>query len=784
LYQIVWVRTLVLVIGSSTYAISSILVTFLLGIALGSFVFSKLHSRNGLRFFALLQFGIGACAFLLLPMFNRLPEVFFSLFKSFDQTFRYVPFLQFLVVAAVVLLPTTLMGMTFPSVAGMVTRNMGQFGGDLGRIYAWNTVGAIAGAVLTGFFLIPAMGAQNTLLLGILGNLAVGATIFLRSVSSGKKATAWITVLLCAALALYPRWDRRAMSSGVFYLMGESRHYHDLTTKRLDEILFLREGITSTIAVARDRSGVVGLLVNGKVDASNGDDMETQVNLATVPILLHPEPRRIAVIGLGIGVTAGTAALFRIPEKIDVVEIEPAVGEASQFFRKENHEVLEDPRVRVRFEDGRNFIEEAEDPYDVIISEPSNPWMKGVADLYTREFFREARNRLSPDGIYCQWVQGYSISPDDLKMIARTFLSIFPEATLWLASEGDLMFLGRKDVAPTTTVRSIIERAEKNPRLVDAYRPFGESPADGLFANFLLGPEELREFGGDGPVHTDDLPLLEFSAPKSLYLPAGTADNRKEIFRRKTGDFPEFLVIPTADLPGVYWRIGKYLLDHDRAAEANRAFAKASVLGLPVPVRRSLPADSIRPVPPSVDILETFDDKDRRVPVIPYLGGFRPEETDKTGFTIWSANMDHFSDVSGVVPGVGFGGSAALTVRSIPEIASVGYYIPLAVRPSTTYRVKFRMKSQLSIGGEAGAGIAEYDAILPLRAEPTLPVVREHRIGSKAYIRVPGEHGWEEYAFAFTSSKRARMVHLLFFREGLHTREPVVFDDIEIRKIR
>jgi len=171
-------------------------------------------------------------------------------------------------------------------------------------------------------------------------------------------------------------------------------------------------------------------------------------------------------------------------------------------------------------------------------------------------------------------------------------------------------------------------------------------------------------------------------------------------------------------------------------------------------------------------------------PILPYLGGYRPDEEDRAGLLAWSANMDYFTTISGIVQWIGREGSAALSVRSIEDVVSAGYFIPMAVRPSTTYRVEFQMKSLLSLGGEAGAGMLEYDALLPSGEEFTLLANRNHRIGSNVYLRIRGERDWEKHTYTFKTSPRARMVHLLFFREGLHNREPVIFDDIVIREVR
>src|SRR6185503_16163808 len=180
----------------------------------------------------------------------------------------------------------------------------------------------------------------------------------------------------------------------------------------------------------------------GKVDASNGGDMLTQRLLGLLPILLHGHARDICIIGLGSGVTVGSALAPGTVRRADVVEISPEVVEASRFFDRESGSALTRPGVRLIVGDGRSHLLLTPQRYDVIVSEPSNPWMSGVAALFTREFFEAARSRLNPDGLICQWAHTYDISPQDLQSIVATFASVFPQGTMWLVGEGDLLLVG------------------------------------------------------------------------------------------------------------------------------------------------------------------------------------------------------------------------------------------------------------------------------------------------------------------------------------------------------
>ncbi len=254
----------------------------------------------------------------------------------------------------------------------------------------------------------------------------------------------WPSTLAIAAVAIIlslPPWDRDLLSSGAYkyapYLGSENIE----TVLRAGMLEYYKEGAASTVSVRR-LTGTTSLAIDGKIDASNGGDMLTQRLLGLLPVLLHGNARDIAVIGLGSGVTVGSALAPGTVRRADVVEISPEVVEASRFFDRESGSALSRPGVRLIVGDGRSHLLLTPQRYDVIVSEPSNPWMSGVAALFTREFFEAARSRLNPDGLICQWAHTYDISPEDLQSIVGTFASVFPEGTMWLVGEGDLLLIG------------------------------------------------------------------------------------------------------------------------------------------------------------------------------------------------------------------------------------------------------------------------------------------------------------------------------------------------------
>ncbi len=571
-YEVAWTRALSLVIGSSIYAFSAMLTTFLVGLALGSFLFARIWGRRPVNtaLFGGFEVAIGLIALALAPTFERMPDLVLAILKRTAPSAGGAMLTQFAMSFLVMIVPTTLIGAAFPCAVQICARVLPRLGRDIGQVYSANTVGTIAGALLAGFLLVPWLGAQTSMIWAAAVNAAVGMTLI---AASAPVRPLWRCAVVVPLILLFtmgvmflPRWDPRVMTGGVSVYVTRfasaadpAALFRQVTTSR--RLLFYREGINSTVAVERTER-MTALRVDGKVDASNGMDMATQLMLGHLPLLLHPRPERVLVIGLGSGVTAGAVAQHPVVREIDVVELEPAVVGASDFFVEENRNVLRDPRVRLVIGDGRNFIQAGEKRYDVISSEPSNPWMAGVANLFSREFYRLARERLADDGIMIQWVHGYSLFPRELKMIVNTFRQTFPHSTLWRTLRGDYLLVGMN--SPLTLDYSVLERKIAASATVreDLASLRLASPVD-LLTLFLLNEADLARFATEAPENTDDRPLLEFAAPLALY--AYTTDENDRLLRQgRTREFPPVTNLPPGLLEArrvhfarVYWAGGE-----------------------------------------------------------------------------------------------------------------------------------------------------------------------------------------------------------------------------------
>jgi spermidine synthase len=527
-YQVAWMRTLSLTIGSSVYAMSLILTAYILGLAIGTTIFSRFvdRSRHLLSALGTLQVGIGAAALLVVPVLGKLPVWMVAVVESNKGSFATLMFVEFAIVFLVILIPTVLMGGIFPTAIRICTRRVESVGRSVGNVYAANTVGNIVGAFAGGFLLIPWLGIQRTIAVAVVVNLVLGITILLSSTSPTRVrkfvAAGVAALLLVAVVPVMPSWDPVIMSSGAYLYadmyMNEARSWDvskEDAIRLFGTVLYHKEGVATTVTVRQARSDIY-LQSNGKTEASTGPDMRTQKLLAHAPMMLHQDPRDVLVIGLASGVTAGAALSYPI-ESIDCVEIAPAMIEVAEtFFAEANGHCMDDPRLRMVIEDGRNHVAFTERRYDVMISQPSNPWIAGISNLFTREFFTLARDRMNPGGVVGMWFQAYNMSRDEFRMIVQTFSDVFTYASVWELDPGvDYMLVGTVDEMSLDyellTRRLADESVGADLRSVGVHTPLDYT---GLF---LMGSAAMTSYAGDAPIHTDNGLQLEFTAPKNKY---------------------------------------------------------------------------------------------------------------------------------------------------------------------------------------------------------------------------------------------------------------------------
>ncbi len=547
-YQVAWSRTLSLVIGSSVYGFTIVLATFLSGLALGSLVMSRWikHLKGSLAWWIVfVQLFIACAAYASSSLVNHLPYYYSRGYHwvEADPTWIYVLSSG---LAALIILPSTFgMGAMFPLVVAFFTTARQEVGRLVGNLYSLNTVGAILGAFFGGFVFLSLLGIRTTLVTAIVINLYVALLVAVFAPCSLR--TRVVTCLLPlgligAMVAMPPAWNSLLMSSGMYrYAEYLPKDFSDddfwTLTKGAWELLFYEEGLNTTVTVLGNGKDVL-LINNGKVDASTLGDLPTQLLLAHLPLLFHSEPRDVCVIGLGSGITAGSALRHPI-QSLTLLEIESAVLAASHYFDDVNHLPFSDPRTEAIVADGRTYLSMTGRQFDVIISEPPNPWVSGASNLFTREFFEIARKRLRPQGILAQWIQLYSLPPNDLGSLLASFTSVFPHVVIFSTVEAnDIVVLGSEVPLPID-LPVIQRRLDREEVAQDLARAQVHTVAD-LISYFKMGEEEIRALVARSVLNTDDNLLIEFSAP--LYLATNTGRANSQMFNALTAGPVPYLV--------------------------------------------------------------------------------------------------------------------------------------------------------------------------------------------------------------------------------------------------
>lgn len=437
-YEVGWIRLTALVCGSSTYSFTVMVAAFITGIAIGSVVARNIANRRSDLFwvFGLCELGVVISMLITIPLYTRLPYSFVrlgNLLVRSPETFSFYQVLVFLCSISIMVIPTIFLGMALPLITQAATDQLNRIGRSVGRVFSLNTLGTLLGAILAGLVLMPRIGTRHTLEVGVAITLAAAALVFLKDPHTARrKRIVGLAVSVMVVVFYYgfsPAWDLNVLNSGAFRKKGFYPTFEDYRRSvSQGKILFQRDGADCTVAVLEWRDGEGStqrsLLVNGKPDASSQGDLPTQLLTAHIPLLLNPTAKDVLIIGLGSGITAGGALQHEI-RHLDVVEISKEVVEAEQFFTPFNNQALRDPRLSILVDDAKTFLRTVPRSYDLIISEPSNPWISGIGTLFTEEFYGEARKHLNRGGLFLQWVQGYEFNDELFQTVVATFCKAF-----------------------------------------------------------------------------------------------------------------------------------------------------------------------------------------------------------------------------------------------------------------------------------------------------------------------------------------------------------------------
>ncbi len=522
IYEIIWIRMLSMVLGSSTHAFELMLSAFIFGLAFGSFFINQFITKlkNPLRTLAYIQIVMGCMALLTLPAYNFT----FTYMASFLQSIPKTEWGYFILnslnysLCLIFMLPTTLCaGMTFPLITEiLLQKNYGEK--SIGQVYTFNTLGAIVGAILAQQWIMPNFGLKAGVGLGALVDIGLGLGMLWLCFKTFRQLSfvtaSALSLISSVAVLGFVHLNPLKMASGVF------RQGHLLTEDK-NQVVFHKDGKTATIAVVKWANSL-GISTNGKTDASiafqgpPGNDESTQIMLPVISWSLFPEARKIAVIGLGSGMSTHTFLSIPSVEQVDTIEIEPAVVEGAKLFGERVKLTFEDKRSHLILEDARSYFTRSKSQYDLIMSEPSNPWVSGVSNLFTEEFYQLAKRSLTPKGVFAQWINLYDLSPTLIASVLKAVGQHFPFYTLYLTDNTDLLIIASKEdlnQIPSSKIFSI-------PALQTALERVYVKSNDDLLLHRLGDRKTLGAFFESFPINSnsDYFPVLDLNANKVRFL--------------------------------------------------------------------------------------------------------------------------------------------------------------------------------------------------------------------------------------------------------------------------
>lgn len=559
LYQVAWTRLLALALGSTTHAFTIMLLTFITGIAVGSWI---IYRWRGLRrlFDAFGWAELALAGTLLVSMFfyGRLPFWFAELTQLLSRTPEAYPVYQTtqaLVCFLVMFVPAVCLGMTLPLIARVTTAEMTRLGRSVGRVFAVNTLGTVLGAAITGFLIMPALGLARTFLLGLSANALIGLMVLLRRRYPLRWPGWFAAVALSAGLVwgggfFFEEW-KRTLTSALWRPSnrpGSWESFRERLSKK--RVVYYRDGAGATVSVMAEGAEDdvhLSLQVNGKTDASSSGDIGTQLLLAHIPMLLKPDSEDVLIVGFGSGMTAGGVSVHPGVRKIDVIEISPEVVDAARHFAPYNANILEQSILRVYVEDAKSFLQTTDQTYDVVISEPSNPWMAGVAGVFSLDFYESCRAKLGSDGLMVQWLHIYESNDDVFSTIVGTFSSVFPFTSVWATQPGDLVLVG--SVTPREPDLGALHQRFHEPAVLADLQRMDLARVPVFLAREIISQTNGRFAAEIGyRPHSDFFPVLEFIAQRAFFV--GGEARRWDLLNeldspRPTSILPDYL----ADYP-------------------------------------------------------------------------------------------------------------------------------------------------------------------------------------------------------------------------------------------
>ncbi|HEU4780070.1 MAG TPA: hypothetical protein VFS58_09325 [Steroidobacteraceae bacterium] len=523
-YEIAWIRMLSLVLGSSTHAFELMLSAFIFGLAFGGYWVRRRIAgfASALRALSFMFALMAILGVLTLPAYGYLFDVMSGAFETFNATpTGYAGFnIISHAIAAAMMLPTTIVaGMTLPLMTHFLMHS-GAGEQAIGKVYAANTMGAIFGVLLAIHLLLPNIGTKGAVVLAASVQLTIAVILLMREMPAQRSAfslgASAVSAVVILTIAFSVQLDPNRMASGVFR--------HGLSSSpEGSNVMYLRDGKTATITLMRDGDAVT-IATNGKPDAAVNMDPKgvarideiTMVMAGALPMAIHPNPRRVANIGIGSGLTSQLVLMTGDVETLDSIEIEPAIAEAASIgFRPRVEKLFTDKRSHIHFEDAKTFFATRKQAYDIIISEPSNPWVSGVASLFSTEFYTQVKRYLAADGLLVQWVQIYETDMTVVASIVKAMSPHFSDYQIFNTDDTDILIVASVNGTVPPIRASVLDGGPaeelrrvgiESPAVVQLHRIGSKKTLDPLFASYTV------------PANSDYFPFVDLTAPKMRFL--------------------------------------------------------------------------------------------------------------------------------------------------------------------------------------------------------------------------------------------------------------------------
>jgi spermidine synthase len=559
LMELVWYRLLAPLLGGSVFTFGLVLAVALTGIGLGGLLYALLASNkpaslSGFAWTCLLEAGAVAGTY---ALGDRIALVAVTLLPLGLTGFATRIVSWTFITAIVVLPPAIVAGYQFPLLIALFGRARTDVGQQIGRAYAANTLGAIVGSLAGGFGLLPwlsAVGAWQlvAIVLTILGACAVVLSTISGPlqpsaspetehlpawrwrVAAGQGLLALIAIVLISAEGPTAVWRHSGIGAGRVsptQALGSRNRVLDWTTLTRRSVVWEGDGTESGVALVQNRTGIA-FIVNGKSDGSARSDSGTQIMGGLIGALSHPDPRRALVIGLGTGSTGGWLGAVPSIERVDVVELEPLILDVARASAAVNADVLNNPKVHITIGDARETLLTSRDQYDLIASEPSNPYRAGIASLFTLEYYRAVHDRLSDAGVFVQWVQAYEIDTPTLRTIYATLAQVFPQIETWHTNPGDLVLVAQKRPRRyrASEFASRVAAEPYKSALSFAWRAID---VHGFLAHYLANDTLARRIAATPGVdlNTDNRNVVEFRLARSVGVSLSTVADIRNIAR-------------------------------------------------------------------------------------------------------------------------------------------------------------------------------------------------------------------------------------------------------------